>query len=385
MSSSSSSRHHSAGPDDGRGGRTDGRHSPIAWLAALGAACAVVGPILLSPYAVQVVGEGSVGVLRFGGKILDKTKAPGFHFVVPFFHEVTEAPVNVRTTEIRQVACGTSGGVLIHFPLVEIIHRLHPASVVSTLRAYEDYEKTWIIQRVEHDVNKLCARYSLHEIHIDKFDQLDDMLVASLKETASVWVPGLMIIAARVAKPTIPQQLQGDFVRVEEEISKLKIAHQHEQLVVRNAEMERSKQVMAAEKNRDIGGMTMAREVEEKAAELHIQRIQDEMHVTRSKDHADATSYSKLREAEGNERRLSPAFLELERHKSLYQNLEAHYGDRMPEYIRDRTGNNRVKDDGKSNIDGDGGDDGVNIARGAAAFWRAGADTDSVAETATAV
>lgn len=32
-----------------------------------------------------------------------------------------------------------------------------------------------------------------------------------------------MIIAARVSKPTIPQQLQGDFVRVEEEISKLKV------------------------------------------------------------------------------------------------------------------------------------------------------------------
>ncbi|CAN0386059.1 unnamed protein product, partial [Hapterophycus canaliculatus] len=74
-----------------------------------------------------------------------------------------------------------------------------------------------------HDVNKICARHSLHEVHIDKFDQLDDMLVDALKETAAVWVPGLMIIAARVAKPAIPQQLQGDFVRVEEEISKLKV------------------------------------------------------------------------------------------------------------------------------------------------------------------
>lgn len=33
----------------------------------------------------------------------------------------------------------------------------------------------------KHDVNQLCARHSLHEVHIDKFDQLDDMLVASLK------------------------------------------------------------------------------------------------------------------------------------------------------------------------------------------------------------
>lgn len=38
-----------------------------------------------------------------------------------------------------------------------------------------------------------------------------------------MWVPGLMIIAARVAKPVIPRQLQADFVRVEEEISKLKV------------------------------------------------------------------------------------------------------------------------------------------------------------------
>lgn len=37
-------------------------------------------------------------------------------------------------------------------------------------------------------------------------------------------MPGLMIVAARVAKPTIPPQLHGDFVRVEEEISKLKVS-----------------------------------------------------------------------------------------------------------------------------------------------------------------
>ena len=47
--------------------------------------------------AVQVVGEGSVGVLRFGGRVLGKTKAPGFHFVLPFLYELTEVPVNVRT------------------------------------------------------------------------------------------------------------------------------------------------------------------------------------------------------------------------------------------------------------------------------------------------
>ncbi|CAB1100295.1 unnamed protein product [Ectocarpus sp. CCAP 1310/34] len=354
-------RHRAAGAAGGAGGNSGsvGR-TTLVWLAVIGAISAVAGPVLLSPYAIKSVGEGSVGVLRFGGKVLDEIKAPGYHFVLPFLYELIEVPVNVRTTEVRQVPCGTSGGVLVYFPLVEIIHRLHPASVVSTLKAYEDYEQAWIIDRVRHDVKLLCARHSLHEVHIDKFDQLDDML-----ETASAWVPGLMIVAARVAKPTIPSQLHGDFVRVEEEISKLKVAHQHEQLVVRNAEMERSRQVMAAENDRDIARMTMDRQVEETEADLRIHRIQDEMHLTRSKDHADAASYSKLREAEGNERRLSPAFLEQARQKALYQNLEAYYGNRMPEYVKVNSNSNRL--DG-----GEGGSVGSEAARGAAAFWGRG-------------
>eukprot|EP00903_Cladosiphon_okamuranus_P020825 g19125.t2 len=352
----SENRSDSAGAAVGRGPR------PLLWLAALGAACAVAGPFLLSPLAVQVVGEGSVGVLRFGGRVLDKTKAPGFHFVVPFLYELAEVPVNVRTTELKAVPCGTSGGVLVHFPSVEIVHRLHPASVVSTIRAYEDYEWAWLVPRVKHDVNKLCARMSLTEIFTSSFDQLDEIIVANLKENASVWVPGLMIIAARVAKPVIPRQLQTDFVRVEEEISKLKVAHQHEQLVIRNAEMERSRQVMVAEKNREIGSMTMAREVEEKEADLQIQRIQDEMHVARSKEHSDAAGYSRLREAEGNERRLSPSFLELARQRALYQNLEVYYGDRMPEYIHYRQQQQQHSGEGSAS--------GVSVSRGAAGVWR---------------
>ncbi|CAN0390718.1 unnamed protein product, partial [Hapterophycus canaliculatus] len=86
--------------------------------------------VALGGAAIQAVGEGSVGVVRFGGRILQETKKPGYHYVLPFLYELTEARVNVRTTEIRNVECGTSGGVLVHLPSVEIIHRLHPASVV---------------------------------------------------------------------------------------------------------------------------------------------------------------------------------------------------------------------------------------------------------------
>lgn len=41
--------------------------------------------------------------------------------------------------------------------------------------------------------------------------------------------------------------------------------------------------------------------------------------------------------------------------------LQAHYGDRMPEYIQDRPKQRSLTTDDES---------GVNAARGAAAFWR---------------
>lgn len=46
--------------------------------------------------------------------------------------------------------CGTSGGVLVHFPLVEIIHRLHPASVVRYERGrWREKGRNWKKSKAE--------------------------------------------------------------------------------------------------------------------------------------------------------------------------------------------------------------------------------------------
>lgn len=39
----------------------------------------------------------------------------------------------------------------------------------------------------KHDVNKLCARMSLTEIFTSSFDQLDEMIVATLKVGDCCW------------------------------------------------------------------------------------------------------------------------------------------------------------------------------------------------------
>lgn len=36
-------------------------------------------------------------MLRFGGKVLDEIKTPGYHFILPLLYELVEVPVNVRT------------------------------------------------------------------------------------------------------------------------------------------------------------------------------------------------------------------------------------------------------------------------------------------------
>lgn len=59
--------------------------------------------------------------------------------------------------------------------------------------------------------------------------------------------------------------------------------------------------------------------------------------------------------------------------------FQAYYGDRMPEYIHDRQQQNQQQQRQHPSDDGNG----VNVARGAAAFWR-GAGTNDVARTPAA-
>jgi hypothetical protein len=59
-----------------------------------------------------------------GGALLSTTSGPGFHIMVPFLTSFRSVQITMQTDEVKNVPCGTSGGVLIHFDRIEVVNIL---------------------------------------------------------------------------------------------------------------------------------------------------------------------------------------------------------------------------------------------------------------------
>merc|ERR1712138_70831 len=98
------------------------------------------------------------------------------------------------------IPCGTSGGTVISFERIEVVNQLKAEYVHATIKNYTvDYDKTWIYDKIHHDINQLA--------------------------------PGIEIIAIRVTKPRIPEKIRQNYEAVEAEATKVKVAAQTQLLV----------------------------------------------------------------------------------------------------------------------------------------------------------
>ena len=50
-----------------------------------------------------------------------------------------------------------------------------PEKPWETVKNYTvNYDKTWIYDKIHHEINQFCSKHTLKEVYIDKFDQLDE-------------------------------------------------------------------------------------------------------------------------------------------------------------------------------------------------------------------
>ena len=60
-------------------------------------------------------------------------------------------------------------------PLVglQVVNRLNKDFVYDTLLNYGvHYDKTWIYDKIHHEINQFCSAHSLQQVYIDMFDQV---------------------------------------------------------------------------------------------------------------------------------------------------------------------------------------------------------------------
>jgi len=124
--------------------------------------------------------------------------------------------VNIQTDKVRDIPCGTAGGVMIYFDSIEVVNRLKKEYVFDTIKNYTvNYDKTWIFDKIHHEINQFCSKHSLQEVYITMFETLDESLQSALVNDINKWAPGLEIIAIRVTKPKIPKNIQEHYEEME--------------------------------------------------------------------------------------------------------------------------------------------------------------------------
>ena len=141
---------------------------------------AIIG--YFSSTALHRVDEGHVAVYYRGGALLQDIAFPGFHMMMPILTSHKTIQTTLQTDEVKDVPCGTSGGVMIYFERIEVVNVLDRGAVYDIVRNFTaDYDKPLIFDKVHHELNQFCSAHTLQEVYIDLFDKIDENLKFALQ------------------------------------------------------------------------------------------------------------------------------------------------------------------------------------------------------------
>ncbi|XP_071808102.1 erlin-1-like isoform X1 [Asterias amurensis] len=302
----------------------------MANIVPLLAAVVALSSIMLN-FALHKIEEGHIAVYYRGGALLTTTAGPGYHVMFPFLTSYRTVQITLQSDEVKNVPCGTSGGVMIYFDRIEVVNILAAQEVFNMVKNYTaDYDKTLIFNKVHHELNQFCSAHNLQEVYIKLFDQIDENLKKALQADLTVMAPGLYIQAVRVTKPKIPESIRKNYELMENEKTKLLIAEQHQKVVEKEAETERKKAVIEAEKLAQVARISYDQKIMEKESQKQISEIEDATHLAKEKAMADAEFYKADKEADANTRKLTPQYLELLRHQAIASNNKIYFGSDIP-------------------------------------------------------
>uniref|UniRef100_A0A8C2KER3 Erlin-1 n=1 Tax=Cyprinus carpio TaxID=7962 RepID=A0A8C2KER3_CYPCA len=298
-------------------------------LVLLVAAMAGVMAILLHS-SIHKIEEGHLAVYYRGGALLTAPNGPGYHIMLPFITSYRSVQTTLQTDEIKNVPCGTSGGVMIYFDRIEVVNMLVPSAVVDIVKNYTaDYDKTLIFNKIHHELNQFCSVHTLQEVYIELFGK-SLMCQNSLFSQVYCELSVVYVSAVRVTKPKIPESIRRNYELMEAEKTRLLITVQTQKVVEKEAETERKKAIIEAQKVAQVAEIHFQQKVMEKETEKKISEIEDAAFLAREKARADAEYYTAAKFAEANRLKLTPEYLELMKYQAIAANSKIYFGQDIP-------------------------------------------------------
>lgn len=303
---------------------------------AIVAAVGIVAFGIFVNFSIHKIEEGHVGVYYRGGALLSSVNGPGYHFMIPFLTTFRSVQTTLQTDEVKNVPCGTSGGVMIYFDRIEVVNKLDSMSVFDIVKNYTaDYDKTLIYNKVHHELNQFCSVHNLQEVYIDLFDQIDENLKSALQRDLVAMAPGLVVQAVRVTKPKIPEQIRKNYELMEGERTKLLISIEKQKVIEKEAETERKKAIIEAEKVALVSKIQWEQKITEKESQKRISEIEDQTHLAKERARSDAEYYHASQQAQANKLKLTKEYLEFMKYESLVKNTKIYFGNSIPNMFVD--------------------------------------------------
>merc|ERR1719333_101257 len=258
--------------------------------------------------------------------------------MIPFLTHVRNIQTTLQTDEVKNVPCGTSGGVMIYFDRIEVVNVLQNTAVFDIVKNYTaDYDKPLIFDKVHHELNQFCSGHTLQEVYIELFDQIDENLKNALQVDLLDMAPGLKVHSVRVTKPKIPEAIRKNYELMEAEKTKLLISTQRQKVIEKDAETERKKAVIEAEKEAMVAKIKYEQNIQEKESMQKMEAINDNVHLAKEKSRADAEYYKIERAAAANKLLLSHEYLELKKIEAMSVNNKVYFGPDIPNmFINER-------------------------------------------------
>jgi len=147
---------------------------------------------------------------------------------------------------------------------------------------------------VRHQINVICSKKSAHQIAIEEFDELDDLLKNFIQSENDRQKTGLSIMFVRLTKPKLPPSIEKNYLALAEEKTLKKVIEEKKERLKSEKE---SESMMAAKDNE------MKAQSAESENRIMIQRMkakQEEAQIANAMTIAEAQAASKrvLLEAE---------------------------------------------------------------------------------------
>ena len=275
------------------------------------------------------VPEGFAALKVSFGKMDQNLFNPGGPYIYNWLSTRIEyVEIRPQTDQVLDLQCGTADGVKVTIKKIEVGNQLPREKVYDVLSRFgTNYDKYLVTDLVTHQVNVICSKLSAHQLAIEKFDTIDDVLLQFIQEENEKQGTGLKVTFVRLTKPELPDSLNKNYLHLAEEKTLKKVLEEK----LNRIKTEKDSELLVAQRDNEIKILNAENEnaimLKNRLARQEEARINNTMVIEESIAHSE-----KLRnEAIGVKALYDiPGYVTVKIAESTANNLKIYYGEKIP-------------------------------------------------------